>query len=50
MAIRTKASAGMAPRYHSFAAIFRTPRKPKRFVDRDFGSLASLGRYASDGR
>jgi hypothetical protein len=49
MVIRTKASASMAPRYHAFAAIFGTARKPERFGYRDFGSLASLGRDASDG-
>jgi len=50
MVIRTKASVSMAPRYHAIAAIFGTARKPARFVDCDFGPLASLGRYASDGR
>jgi hypothetical protein len=49
MAIRTKASAGIAARYHAFAAIFGTARKPARFVDCDFGSPASLGRGSSDG-
>ena len=32
-----------------FAAIFGTARKPAWFVDRDFRSLASLGRDDSDG-
>ena len=39
----------MAARYHAFAAIFGTARKPARFVDRVFRSLASLGRDGSDG-
>jgi hypothetical protein len=34
----------MAARYHAFAAIFGTAKKPARF-----GSLASLGRADGDG-
>jgi len=49
MAIRTKQSASMAARYHAFAAIFGTARKPARFGYRAFGSLVSLGRSGSDG-
>jgi hypothetical protein len=47
MAIRTKPSVSIAARYHAFAAIFGTARKPPRFVDCDLGSLASLGRDGS---
>jgi hypothetical protein len=49
MAIRTKARGSMAARYHAFAAIFGTAKKPAQFVDCDFEALASLGRHASDG-
>ncbi len=49
MASRTKASVSMAARYHAFAAIFGTARKPARFGYRAFRSLASLGRDDGDG-
>jgi hypothetical protein len=49
MAIRTELSESMAARYHAFAAIFGTARKPARFDYRAFRSLASLGWGDSDG-